>query len=131
MKADNDDLRQKIDEAKLRLPLPQLLETLGLGAHAKKSARCPFPDHEDKRPSFSVFQGEDGFWHYMCFSKCGDGDEILFLSKLQGLSLTDAISLYLDMAGFPPSRRPKSHEYAESRRSPECPVSLVSPVSNG
>src|SRR5262249_24351489 len=137
MKADNDDLRRKINEAKLWLPLPQLLETLGLGAHAKRSAHCPFPDHEDKHPSFSVFQGEDGFWHYKCLSKCGDGDEITLLRKLKGLSPTDAISLYLDMTGFPRSRPPqshewpKSHEYPEPLTSPESPSYPVSPVSNG
>src|SRR5262249_14090757 len=45
-----------------------------------------------------------------------------------------------EMAGFPPSRAPKSHEYPKSpssrgfpksHESPEYPVSLVSPVSNG
>ena len=55
------DLRQKIDEAKRRLSLPQLMQQLGLGEHAKKSARCPLPGHEDKHPSFSVFKGSDGF----------------------------------------------------------------------
>jgi hypothetical protein len=54
MSTNNSDLRTKIDEAKRLLPLPQLLERLGLGAHAKKSALCPL--HDDKHPSFSVFQ---------------------------------------------------------------------------
>ena len=138
MSADNDDLRRKIDEAKRRLPLPDLMSRLGLGEHAKKSARCPF--HSDEHPSFSVFQGEDGFWHWNCFAGCGDGDEIMFLSKLKGLSLTKAMNLYLAMAGFPSGRPPKSHEYPKSRespKSPECPESLespvfpASPVSNG
>jgi CHC2 zinc finger len=135
--SNNDDLRWKINEAKRLLPMPRLLQNLGLGAHAKKTARCPFPSHEDKHPSFSVFMGEDGFWHYMCFSKCGDGDEILFLSKLKGLSLTEAMSLYLDMAGFPASHPstshewPKSHEYPKLPESLESPVSPVFPVSNG
>ena len=134
---ENAELRVKIDGAKRRLALPALMGQLGLGAHAKKTARCPFPGHEDKHPSFSVFMGEDHFWHYMCFSKCGDGDEILFLSKLKGLSLTEAMSLYLDMAGFPSCRSHKSREYPkclESRAFPESPVSpesLVSPVSKG
>src|SRR6476660_5566177 len=129
--SEHNDLRQKIDEAKRRLPLPELLSRLGLGEHAKKTARCPFPGHDDKHPSFSVFKGEDGFWHYMCFSKCGDGDEIMFLRNLKGLSATKAMNLYLDLAGFPASRPSKSHEYPKC---PESPVSLaypVSPVSEG
>ena len=134
MTTDNDDLRRKIDEAKRRLPLPQLLEKLSLSAHAKKSARCPFPGHDDKHPSFSVFQGEDGFWRWSCFAGCGNGDEIMFLLTLKGISKTQAIKLYLDMAGFPfcPSR--KSREYPKSRESrvfPESLASPVSPVSNG
>jgi hypothetical protein len=47
------------------------------------------------------------------------------------------MSLYLEMAGFPPSRPPKSHECHKSPRSPRCPESrkyhesLVYPMSNG
>src|SRR5262249_42516895 len=110
--------------------------------------RCPLPGHDDKHPSFSVFQGKDSFWFWKCHAGCGDGDEILFLSKLKGLSLTEAMSLYLELAGFPAQRPPKSHEYpsvssvsksrkslsvlvSESPESPECHVFPVSPVSNG
>ena len=136
--SDNNDLREKIDEAKRLLPLPELMAREGLGDRAKKSAHCSF--HDDEHKSFSVFQGKDGLWHYNCFAGCGDGDEIMFLSKLKALSLTEAISLYLEMAGFPPSRSPKSHEYPQPRKSrespaspesPEYPESLVYPVSNG
>jgi hypothetical protein len=142
LNAGNDDLRWKIDEAKRGLPLPSLMQRLGLNAHAKKSARCPFPGHDDKHPSFSVFKGEDGFWHYRCFSKCGDGDEIMFLRKLKELSLTKAMNLYLELAGFP-AHRPGSREYPKlpeplgSPKSLSLPESLcvscisVSPVSNG
>ena len=136
----NADLRAKIDEAKRRLPLPDLMSRLGLGGHAKKSAHCPFPGHEDKHESFSVFEGDDGFWHWNCFAGCGDGDEIMFLRKLKGLSNTEAMNRYLSMAGFPAGVPSKSREYPKSPRSPECrkshqsPKSLVSPVypmSNG
>jgi hypothetical protein len=136
----HSDLRQKIDDAKLRLPLPELLSRLGLSEHAKKTARCPFPGHEDKHPSFSLFQGRDGFWFWKCHAGCGEGDEIMFVSKLKELSLTKAMNLYLDMAGFPSRAPRKSREYPESRQShgspesPEChesPKSPVSPVSNG
>jgi hypothetical protein len=140
--SDFTDLRQKIEEAKRRLALPDLMAREGLGEHAKTSAHCPFPGHEDKHNSFSVFRGDDGFWHWKCHSRCGDGDEIMFLRKLKNLSLTDAMNAYLDMAGFPASRPPKSHEYPklpESPKSPEslsilvseCPCVSVYPVSNG
>jgi hypothetical protein len=130
--SDNNDLRGKIDQAKRRLPLPELMAQVGLGDCAKKTAHCPF--HDDEHKSFSVFQGKDGWWHYNCFAGCGDGDEIMFLRKLKGLSMTDAMSLYLEMAGFPPGHPPKSHKYPKSHESrkflesPECPES---PVSNG
>ena len=142
----NGDLRQKIDEARrLRLPMPELMAKLGLSEHAKKSARCPLPGHDDMHPSFSIFQGKGGFWFWKCHAGCGEGDEILFLRKLKGVSMTEAMNLYLDMAGFPANRPPKSHEYSSvssvsksreslsvlvsgSPQSLECPVS---PVSNG
>jgi hypothetical protein len=135
---DFTDMRQKIDKARRQLPLPALMASEGLGEHAKKSAHCPF--HDDQYKSFSVFEGKDGFWYWKCHAGCGDGDEILFLRKLKKLSLSDAMNLYLDMAGFPASRPAKSREYPvppkspASPKSPECHVSLgypVSPVSEG
>jgi hypothetical protein len=137
---DFSDLREKIDEAKRRLPLPELMAKEGLGEHAKTSAHCPFPGHEDKHKSFSVFEGDDGFWHWKCFAGCGDGDEIMFLRKLKGLSMTEAMNCYLSMAGFPtgvPSKSreyPKCPEFPKSPQSPKCPLFPeypVSPVSEG
>jgi DNA primase (bacterial type) len=109
----------------------------GLADNAKKSARCPFPGHEDKHPSFSVFKGEDGFWHWNCFAGCGEGDEITFLSKLKGVPLIRAMNLYLDMAGFPSCAPRKSHECPKFPRShaspkpPKYPGFPVYPMSNG
>ena len=114
---DNGDLRQKIDEARRRLPLPELMNRLGLAEHAKKSARCPLPSHDNKHPSFSVFQGKDGFWFWKCHAGCGEGDEIMFLRKLKRLPTTQAMNLYLDMAGFPAQRPPQSHNVPQFPRS--------------
>ena len=141
---DHSDLKEKIGEAKRRLPLPELMAREGLSEHAKKEAHCPF-HHPDKHESFSVFRGDNDFWHWKCFAGCGEGDEIMFVSKLKGLSLTDAMNLYLEQAGFPACAPHKSREYPkspESHNSPECPESLsicvsefpcvsVSPVSKG
>jgi hypothetical protein len=85
-----------IEEAKRRLPLPELIQRLGLGDHAKKSARCPF--HEDKHNSFSVWQ-KDGAWFFKCHVCCGAGDEINFLEVHKHLSRSDATKLFLEMAG--------------------------------
>src|SRR5262249_8821726 len=141
---ENADLRAKIDEAKRRLPLPDLLSRLGLGEHAKKSAPCLW--HDDQHPSFSVFKGDDGFWHYKCFvCDSSGGDEIGFLVKHFNISRREAIRRYLDRAGFLARRPPESREYPKLPDSPvsreslslsvsECRVSPVcpeSPVSNG
>ena len=68
------------------------MSQLGLGEHAKKSARCLW--HDDQHPSFSVFKGDDGFWHYKCFvCDFSGGDEIGFLVKHLGVSRREAISV--------------------------------------
>jgi hypothetical protein len=128
LNASNEDLRWKIDESKRRLPLSALMRQLGYNEkHIGKTAHCPF--HSDEHKSFSVFHGTGGKgWQWKCHTGCGSGDEIAFLVKQRSLSTPEAIRLYLDMAGFPPSGSPKSHEYRKSLRSPGSPKY---PVSNG
>jgi hypothetical protein len=127
--SDNNGLREKIDQAKRRLPLPELMAQVGLGDRAKKTAHCPF--HDDEHKSFSVFQGKGGFWFWKCHAGCEDGDEIMFLAKLKELSPTQAMKLYLEMAGFPACAFPKSHEYPKPHESPGSPGSPGSPECPG
>jgi hypothetical protein len=89
-------MRGDIEDAKRRLPLPELMQQLGLGEHANKSARCPF--HEDRRNSFSVWHNERG-WFFKCHAGCGEGDEINLLELHKGISPGDATKLFLEMAG--------------------------------
>ena len=90
-----------LELAKERLPLPELMERLGLGDCAKKSARCPF--HEDRSNSFSVFQSADGQWRWNCFAGCspngkpGDGPDLI--AKLENIGSADACRRYIDLAG--------------------------------
>jgi Protein of unknown function (DUF3987)/CHC2 zinc finger len=86
-----------IEDAKRRLPLPTLMHRLGLGQHAKKSARCPF--HDDKHNSFSVWRNGAGLWFFKCHAGCGEGDEINFLELHEKLPRRDAVKRYLEMAG--------------------------------
>src|SRR5262249_7156506 len=107
-----------IQQAKLKLPLPLLMEELGLHEHAKKNARCPF--HEDRNPSFSVFQTE-GAWFFKWHAGCGTGDEINFLEKYHGVTRSEAIRQYLEMARCAPSlfsfRRESKNGQTESPES--------------
>jgi hypothetical protein len=59
-----------IGDAKRSLPLPLLMERLGLGERAKKSAPCPF--HDDQHSSFSAWQ-KNGLWFFKCHAGCGKG----------------------------------------------------------
>jgi hypothetical protein len=126
---ENAELRAKIDEAKCRLPVPELMRQLGYSErHIGKTVRCPF--HADEHPSFSVFQSKNGKgWQWNCFVGCGYGDEIAFLVKHFNISRCEAIRRYLDMAGFPARGARKSHEYPELPDSPKCPESLSVLVS--
>ena len=92
-----------LQEAKRRLILPALLHQLGLGHLAKKSAKCPF--HDDGHNSFSVFKGESGAWFWKCHAGCGQGDEITFLEKHNGIATGEAIRQFRELAGCAPTDR--------------------------
>jgi hypothetical protein len=110
-----------IDEAKRRLPLPDLMARVGLGEHATKSAKCPF--HYDRHNSFSVWQAEDGHHCFKCHARCGQGDEINFLQLYRGLSPGDATKLFLEMAGVsdlrPVKAKPPAARSATSDKPPQ------------
>jgi len=89
-------LRDRIDRAKEKLPLPELMEQYGDGSAAATSARCPF--HGDTHPSFSVYRGTDGNWRWNCFAGCGEGDEIDYVKEKEGYDTADAIRHYLELA---------------------------------
>lgn len=125
--SDDNDLAEKIAQARTRLPLPKLMEQDGLGARAKKCARCPF--HDDEHPSFSVFQNNEGRWFWKCQAGCGAGDEIEFLCRRRGLSKTEAISLYLEMAGFPANRSAAESRKCPASHAPPAPLASPSPAS--
>src|SRR5262249_22229343 len=100
----NADLRAKIDVAKQLLPLPGLMDKLGLGAHAKKNAHCPF-HKPDKHPSFSVFE-KNGAYYWKCHAGCGEGDQIDFLAKARGIDNREATKEFLRMAGVSKAETP-------------------------
>ena len=97
-----------IDEAKARLPLPQLMEELGHGAHAKGTAKSPF--RPDRNPSFGIFH-KDGTWAWKDHGTGEGGDEITYLEKALEISRKDAIAKFLEMAGIRREQKPQPTKY--------------------
>lgn len=88
------------ERAQLRkaLPLPELMQQLGFGANAQRSAFCPF--HENiHTPSFSVWPTPNQGYRWKCHSGCGGGDELAFLKKARNLEFRDAWKLWKDLTG--------------------------------
>ncbi|MBA3351275.1 MAG: hypothetical protein H0U23_02405 [Blastocatellia bacterium] len=124
-----------LEAAKAALPLPQLMERLGLGQHAKKSARCPF--HEDRSNSFSIFECENGGWRWNCFAGCspsgkpGDGADLI--AKLENTSNADACRRYIELAGVPDGDRrkaPARQAAPELRREPTRVADMPAAISD-
>ena len=105
-------LGDQVQEAKQRLPLPDLLDRLGLSEHAKKSCRSPL--REDRNPSWGIFE-EDGIWLWKDLGTGDCGDEVTFVERLQNCSTADAMRRYCQMAGIdaPPIAKPEPSRRGE------------------
>jgi hypothetical protein len=93
-----------LENAKERTRIPDLWRELGLEGEPKKQCRCPF--HDDRSPSFSVF---DNGKRWKCHAGCGEGSVIDFLAKAKGLSDEEACREILRLAGA-------SHEFTRPER---------------
>lgn len=70
--------------------------------------RCPFPDHPEKTPSFSVSLTKQVYYCFGCQKK---GNIFTFLRDMQGLSYTDAVEY---LAGRASIALPAYHEDKEA-----------------
>lgn len=59
--------------------------------------RCPFPDHQEKTPSFSVSEAKQV---YHCFGCQKSGNIFTFLSQYQGMSFPQSVEYLADRAGI-------------------------------
>ena len=57
---------------------------------------CPYPDHSEKTPSFTV-HAERNFYH--CFGCDKGGDAIKLVMDLKAFSFVDAISYLAERSG--------------------------------
>jgi DNA primase len=89
--------------------------------------RCPFPDHEDHTPSFSIYRDKSGYDRFRCFGSCGRfGDVIDLAQELYSLSKKDAIDYLAKMAGVTPGRPdPVKMTFREWERSFSKDLSLI------
>jgi hypothetical protein len=90
-------MRFDIAEMKKWGPLPVLMEWLGAGQHAKKSAWCPFHDNTKDR-AFSIYETHKG-WKWKCHSRCGSGDELDFIEKYEQRNRQEALERYSQLTG--------------------------------
>ncbi|MCB0368890.1 MAG: DNA primase [Bdellovibrionales bacterium] len=75
--------------------------------------RCPFPDHQEKTPSFSVSELKQV---YHCFGCHKSGNIFTFLRDYQGMSFPQAIEYLADRAGIPIPQEMEPDTEADSRQ---------------
>ena len=68
------------------------------GSGHRLTGRCPFPDHADKSPSFSVTEGNQLFYCYGC--KKG-GNIFNFLELFNGMTFPEAVDFLARRASIP------------------------------
>jgi hypothetical protein len=95
--------RLSIDEAKARLPLPQLFRALNVPGEALErdgsTFGCPFADrhkHGDSRPSFNF---HSSLSRYHCFGCGAAGDGPDFVAEWLGIPADEALKKFIVMAG--------------------------------
>lgn len=79
----SDDM---IEGAK-QVPIEDLINRPFRVSGQRKVFKCPLPLHEEKTPSFFVFEDN----HYYCFGCHQSGSSIDFVMKTQGLTFPEAV----------------------------------------
>lgn len=97
------------DEVK-RIPIDEVAQQLGVSLSRRAGMRCPFPDHKDKKASFSIDRKKN-LW--FCHG-CGIGGSVIeFASIISGKSKAEVVS-WLSQS----IRQPKTSSRRFSRIAP-------------
>jgi hypothetical protein len=91
-------LKEKLQLAELRLPLPALAQLIGLVV-CDKPGTCRSPFREERRPSFSWRVAQDGRARWKDFGTGEGGDCPAFVAKASGINNREAVIRYLELAG--------------------------------
>ena len=112
-------LSERVQAAKQRLPLPDLMQYLAVGEYAKASCRSPL--REDKNPSWGIFH-RDGQWLWKDHGTGESGDEVTFVEQLQSCSKAEAMRRFCQMAGI--DAPPLSSSKPSRKGKPNIPKAL-------
>ena len=93
-------LKEKLQLAESRFPLPALASELGL-VIGEKPGTCRSPFREERKPSFSWRYCQDGRARWKDFGTGEGGDCPAFLARALGLQNREAVIRYLELAGIP------------------------------
>ena len=91
-------LKEKLQLAEVRLPLPALAQSLGLVV-SERPGTCRSPFREERRPSFSWRVAQDGRARWKDFGTGEGGDCPAFVAKASGINNREAVTRYLELAG--------------------------------
>ena len=85
-----------LDDLRATMPLPRMLEALGLEESVKRSTCSPL--RHDKKPSFSVFEFQ-GRHFWKDHGNTDKGDEIDFLRLHYGMDFKQALAKWCELSG--------------------------------
>ena len=90
-------------QTKDRVKILDVCNLLGIKLNKNYKCLCPFPNHKEKTPSFSISTSKNIFYCFGCNKK---GDSISLVSELLGISpfeaakyLNDMLHLEIDIKG--------------------------------
>lgn len=113
--------KRACQKLKARCPLPQLLNQLGLGRHARPSCRSPL--RKDQNASWGVFE-RAGRHFWKDFGTDDGGDEITFIARFKGWDerrdFTRILDFYERVAGSEYQSQPPPPA-SEVQRNPSLP----------
>ncbi len=87
-----------LDQIRTRVSLSGIISRKTKLVRAGKLFKGPCPFHNEKTPSFVVYE-DQGTYH--CFGCSAHGDAITFLTTLEGYSFPEAVRLLAEQAGLP------------------------------
>ena len=115
--ADRERFRDEVRHANPVLPLVQEYCTVKKAGAAWKAC-CPFPGHDEKTPSFHIYEADGRVW---CFGCKRGGDLFQFIMEMEGFEFVDALRHLADRAGLKMPEMPRRRNDGDTTSSSREP----------